>query len=347
MIKRVTALDVAKVAGVSRTTVSFVLNNVEGMRISDETRERVLKAVSELNYHPDANAIRMAKGKTSIIGFVLRQEADKAYADLFLPEVMRGISDVTNKKGYHILFAPIPPDKKDGGFYELIHERQADGLIISGPLANDEELIKLHKDGAPIVLLGKVADSNIPYVDVDNIQSAKKAVSHLIKLGHKQIAMITNASEVYTSCRDRIKGYKAALEEVNIAFDDSLISIGDRTPESGYNAIKSLLNISPRPTAIFIASDTVALGCMNALYQNGIRVPEDIAIVGFDDIPLSKFIAPPLTTIHLPAYGLGWGAANLLVQWLEDQPISNYKVILETQLIVRESCGSWMQKRQE
>jgi LacI family transcriptional regulator len=344
MTKRVTALDVAKTAGVSRTTVSFVLNNVEGMRISDETRKRVLKVAAELNYYPDATARRMAKGKTSIIGFVLRQEPDKAYADLFLPEVMRGISDVANEKGYHVLFAPIPPDENNKGFHKLIHERQADGLIISGPLAEDEELVQLYEDGAPIVLMGKLANANIPHVDVDNIESAKMAVSQLIKLGHKQIAMVTNASRKYTSCRDRLEGYKVALEEASIPFNEKYVVIGDRTPESGHHAMQSLLNISPRPTALFIASDTVALGCMNALYQNRIRVPEDVAIVGFDDIPLSKFIAPPLSTIRLPAYGLGWGAANLLVQWLEEKQIPTHEVILETELIVRESCGALIKK---
>jgi DNA-binding LacI/PurR family transcriptional regulator len=340
MNKRATAKDVADAAGVSRTTVSFVLNNIEGMRISEETRQKVLQAAEVLNYHPDASARSMVKGKTFILGFVIRQEPDKAYADLLLPEVMRGISEVASEHGYHMIFKPVPPEDEKNSLTTLFLEHQVDGLIVSGPLSKDQEIVDLFNAHAPIILQGRIDYPNIPSVDINNRKAAEKAVNHLISLGHRQIAFISNASLQYSSCKDRLSGYRRALENAGIIYDDALVFYGDRTPDSGYQAMKNILGSSLKPSAIFIASDTVALGSLNALYQQNIRVPEDIAIMGFDDIPLSKHLAPPLSTIHIPAYKLGWNAANLLINWLEQEETPQHDCILETELIVRESCGS-------
>ena len=337
--KRVTAKDVANAAGVSRSTVSFVLNNTEGMRISEETRKKVLRAAEELNYHPDASARSMVKGKTYILGFVIRQEPDKAYADLLLPEVMRGISEAAAEHNYHMIFKPVPPEDESNSLTTLFLEHQVDGLIVSGPLANDQEIVELFNANAPIILQGRIDYPDIPSVDINNRKAAEKAVNHLISLGHKEIAFLSNASLRYSSSKDRLTGYRRALEQAGIPYREDLVFFGDRTPDSGYRAIKSMLNSSIKPSAIFIASDTVALGCLNALYERNIRVPEDIAIMGFDDIPLSKHLAPPLSTIHIPAYELGWNAANLLIKWLDKKEIPGKDCILETELITRESCG--------
>ena len=340
MNKRITAKDVAEAAGVSRTTVSFVLNNVDGMRISEETRQKVLDAAEALNYHPDATARSMVKGKTFILGFVVRQEADKAYADLLLPEVMRGISEVAGEHGYHLLFKPVPPEDEKNSLTTLFLERQVDGLIGSGPLANDQEIVDLFNANAPIILQGRIDYPNIPSVDINNRKAAEKAMNHLIRLGHKRIAIITNASLRYSSSKDRLSGYRRALEGAGIPFDERLIFYGDRTPDSGFHAMKEILALNDRPTAVFIASDTVALGSLNALYQDYIRVPEDMAIMGFDDIPLSRHLAPPLSTINIPAHGLGWNAANLLIKWLDQGEVPDDDCILDTEIIIRESCGS-------
>ncbi len=347
MNKRATAKDVADAAGVSRSTVSFVLNNIEGMRISEETRQKVLKAAESLNYHPDASARSMVKGKTFIIGFVVRQEPDKAYADLLLPEVMRGISEVAAEHAYHMIFKPVPPEDESNSLTTLFLEHQVDGLIVSGPLANDQEIVDLFNTNAPIILQGRIDYPDIPSVDINNRKAAEKAVNHLISLGHKEIAFISNASLKYSSSKDRLMGYRRALENAGITFNNDLVFFGDRTPDSGYQAIKNMLQSSVKPSAIFIASDTVALGCLNALYEKNIRVPEDIAIMGFDDIPLSKHLAPPLSTIHIPAYQLGWNAANLLIMWLEKKDIPNKDCILDTELIIRESCGLHQKEKKE
>ena len=343
MIKRVTAQDVAKAAGVSPTTVSFVLNNIEGMRISRETRDRVLEVAKSLNYHPDSSAQKMARGKTSVIGLVLRQNPEKAYADLFIQDVMQGISNVIRENGYQLLFIPLPPEDKESDYGKLINERHVDGLIVSGPTDQDYELVDVFKEGAKIVLMGKIRGSNIPFIDIDNIKSAEIATAHLVSLGHTDIAMITNASMNYDSSKDRYEGFRNVLKKNKIALREEWVLLGDRTPESGYDAMQQLLSQKQLPSAVFIASDTVALGAMNACYEKNIKVPDDLAIVGFDDIALSRYVIPPLTTVHLPAYSLGLGAATMLIQQLNDEFIESNEIILQTKLVIRESSGKTIQ----
>ena len=342
MPKKVTAAEVAELAGVSRTTVSFVLNNVPGMRISDETRTRVIEAAQKLGYHPDATARRMVSGKTSVIGFVLRQSPDQVFADHFLPQVLSGLSQYASAEGYYTLFTPIPLDDTSGGYTRLVRERHVDGIVLSGPRSDDEELPKIHAEGAQIVLMGQLPYLDIPSIDVDNVGGAKQAVQHLLSLGNRRIAMITNAPTAYTASADRLAGYRQALEEAGLVYDSSLVRFGGFTPQSGYSAMSEILTLQPRPEAVFIASDTVALGAIQAIRQAGVRIPHDLALIGFDDIPLDEYIDPPLTTIHLPAFGLGWGAAELLIRLISGDVIRNRQVILETELVVRASCGAYL-----
>jgi DNA-binding LacI/PurR family transcriptional regulator len=339
MAKRSTAQDVADFAGVSRTTVSFVLNNVPGVRISEETRQRVVDAARQLEYHPDATARRMVTGRTNIIGFVVRQSPDQAFADYFLPQVLSGLSRAASAQNFHILIEPIPPEDQTGAYTRLIRERHVDGIVLSGPRFDDQELLRIHAEGAPVVLMGQLPNTGLPFVDVDNVGGAERATRHLIDLGHRRIALITNADPGYTASADRRAGYRRALEAAGIAYDESLVRYGDFTSQGGAAAMQSLLQLNPLPTAVFVASDTVALGALLALRNKRLRVPEDLALVGFDDVPPSEFIDPPLTTIRLPAYGLGWGAADMLIRLIAGEQVRQPMVILETELVVRKSCG--------
>jgi LacI family transcriptional regulator len=337
MAKRATAAEVAELAGVSRTTVSFVLNNVPGMRISEETRQRVILAAQKLNYHPDATARRMVMGQTHVIGFVLRQNPDQVGADHFLPQVLNGISQASASHGYHVLFEVIPPGDKSGAYMRLLNERHVDGIVLSGPRFDDIELLNVHIRGAPVVMLGQLPNSRIPYVDVNNIGGAQQATDHLIREGYQRIAMITNAPLDYTAAADRLAGYQQSLMLSNIPYDEALVRYGKFSPESGFDAMSELLELEPRPEAVFVASDTVALGALRAIRQHGLRIPEDIALCGFDDISLSKFIDPPLTTVALPAFGLGWGAAELVVRLIAAEDVMNPYLILDTELMIRQS----------
>jgi DNA-binding LacI/PurR family transcriptional regulator len=340
MPKRATAREVAELAGVSRTTVSFVLNNVPGMRISEETRQRVVEAARQLDYHPDATARRMVYGQTHVIGFVVRQSPDQVFADHFLPRVLSGLSRCATAQSYHILFEPIPPKDETGAYARLVRERHVDGIVLSGPRFDDQELLKIHAEGAYVVLMGQLPGTGIPSVDVDNIGGARIATQHLIGLGHRDIALITNAPPAYTASADRLAGYRHTLEAAGMVYQEKFVRYGNFTPQSGFDAMSSLLALKPYPTAVFVASDTVALGALQAIRQRGLHVPEDLALVGFDDIPLAEFVDPPLTSVHLPAYGLGWGAADLLIRLIAGEEIRDPHIVLETELVARESCGA-------
>lgn len=337
--KRVTAQDVARLAGVSRTTVSFVLNNVTDMRISEETRQKVLEAARLLNYHPDAVARRMVTGQTRVLGFVLRQSPEQAFADLFLPQVLNGLSQAAARQGYQVLFEPIPPDQPNTMYARLVNERHVDGIILSGPRFDDEDLLRLHREGAALVLIGRLPDVEIPYVDVDNIGGARMATEYLIRKGHRRIGLITNAPLSYTASAERLAGYRQALEAAGLPFDETLVRCGNFTPQSGYQAMTDLLQVCPLPTAVFVASDTVALGALQAIRHAGLQIPTDISLIGFDDIPLAGFLDPPLTTVHLPAFNLGWEAAEMLLQRLQTEEASPFYRLLATHLVERESCA--------
>jgi LacI family transcriptional regulator len=336
MSQRSTSRDVARLAGVSRTTVSLVLNEVPGVRISEITRLRVLEASRELNYYPDIAGRNLVSGKSNTLGLILRQSPEQVFTDALLPQVLLGIEQAILKYGFHVLLKLLKPEDKTG-YMRLINENHVDGVILSGPRMDDSEIIHLHENGFPIMLMGQLPGCGIPYVDVDAEIGAVWAVQHLISLGHKRIAMITNASLDYTSAQQRHSGYLKALQEAGINPDGNYLQLGNYTPASGYAAMDKLLQLSPTPTAIFISSDVVAMGAMLAIKHRGLRIPEDIALVGFDDIPLAEYFDPPLTTIHIPAYGLGWAAGERLVRIIKKEELEMQSELLEAELIIRQS----------
>lgn len=340
MARRVSSWDVARLAGVSRTTVSFVLNNVPGMRISDETRKRVLEAAKELDYHPNAVARRLVTGKTQILAYVERQTPELAFADAFMPQVLRGVHDAASAYNYEVLFAPIPLGIGNGRFLRLLRGRHVDGIILSGPRTDDEELRELIDNQSPIVLQGQWPGQNVASVDVDNVMAAREATEHLIRLGHKRIGMIIHTPKAYTAGKARLRGYRQALEDHGIIYDESIVTFANFSPVSGEEALRSLIEVKPTPSAFFVSSDTVAMGVLQSAQEMDFRVPEDLAIVGFDDIPMSVYLHPPLTTVHLPAYGIGWAAADLLIRLIDKEETLETNVLLDTELVVRESCGA-------
>ncbi len=334
--KRATSQDVAELAQVSRTTVSFVLNGAAGISIPDETRQRVLDAARKLNYHPDAAGRRLATGKTHVIGLVVSQTPDRVAVDAFLPQVMHGLHQAAQQRRYHILFHAQEPGQ-DWLYTHLIRERHVDGIVLSGPRTDDTELVKLYHEGVPIMLMGQLPRSNIPFIDADNSGGAQMAVEHLLGLGHSRIGIITNAPLTYTASRDRLAGYKEALKARGIKLDKRLVRTGDFTEASGEAAMNNLLKLSPHPTAVFVASDVVALGALRAIKRRGLRVPDDVSLVGFDDVPAASYVEPPLTTVRLPAYGIGWGAAERLIRLIAGEELDQLGVLLETELVVRDS----------
>jgi DNA-binding LacI/PurR family transcriptional regulator len=337
---RPTQQQIAEEAGVSRTTVSLVLNDVPDVRVSPETRQRILKVAQRLNYYPHAAARRLVSGKTSTIGLVWHRGPNPAYRDAFIPGFLQGVARAAHKYGYHVLFRPIEPNEPDSSYVELARSRHIDGFILSGPRSDDAHLLKLHAERFPIVLHGQLPGTDILSVDIDNVQGARVAVNHLLALGHRRIGIITNAPLVYTASQQRMEGYNQALEQTDIVYDECLVQEGNFDGESGQSAMQDLLACDPPPTAVFVASDMVAMGALQAIRDRGLHVPEDIAIVGFDDITAARFVTPALTTVRVPTFGLGWSAAEMLIDLIKQDVITQTHTFLETELIVRDSCGA-------
>jgi LacI family transcriptional regulator len=335
--KRATSQDVADLAGVSRTTVSFVLNNVKGMNISSETRQKVLEAAERLSYIPDASAQALASRRTKAIGLVMTRSPHHIATDAFLPQIIGGLMDVVKERKLRLLIESVEAEHQDRAYLELARAKHIDGMILLTPRIDDAGLKKLAQVDIPTVLMGELAGTNLYSVDVDNRLAAQNAVEYLIKIGHTKIACITNAPQNFTSGFDRMLGYKDALLSAGISFDDRLLRYGDFDPQSGYKQMKSLLS-GRLFTAVFVASDNVAMGAKAALREAGLRVPEDISMIGFDDIPWAQYSDPPLTTIRLPAQKLARTACVVLMDLLQGIEPATRQQILDTELVIRKSC---------
>jgi DNA-binding LacI/PurR family transcriptional regulator len=338
--RRVTSRDVAARAGVSRTTVSFVLNDVPDANISQGTRQRVLQAARELGYVPDAAARSLASRRTHTLGLILVRNQSHIAADAFLPQVIHGLAASTRPAGFHLLLESVEDIRSPDAYIYLVRAKHIDGIVLSGPRSDDSQLTSLVSEGFPVVLLGQLPDTPACFVDVDNRSAARGAVEHLIGLGYQRIACITNAAPEYTGSADRLAGYRDALQAAALPYDEQLVRFGDFAPESGYFAAHSLLQEITPPIALFVASDVVAFGAMAAIRERGLTIPDDVALVGFDDIPLARYVDPPLTTVRLPAAELGRQAGIMIINLIQNGQVPLRNKMLETDLIVRASCGT-------
>jgi DNA-binding LacI/PurR family transcriptional regulator len=338
--KRVTSQDVARLAGVSRTTVSVVLNNVQGISISPATRQRVIEAARSLGYVPDAAAQALVSGRVRIIGLILVRHSYHISSDAFIPQILEGLFDIIHEHDLRLIIDIVNPEHQGQAYLQLVRAKRIDGILFSGPLADDEALQVLEETNFPTVILGQMAKSALCFVDVDNCSAAHKAVSHLVQLGHTRIACITNAPPSYSAAVDRLQGYKQALTDCKIAFDPSLVRYGDFTIESGYRQMANLIERQWPFSAVFVASDTLALGAKAAIRERGLNVPDDIALIGFDDLPMAKYMEPALTTVHLPAKQLAIEACELLIRLMNGEKLDCKRLILDVDLVIRDSCGS-------
>jgi LacI family transcriptional regulator len=335
--KRVTSQDVANLAGVSRTTVSFVLNDVKGFNISPETRQKVMSAAESLNYVPDATAQALASRRAKAIGLVMTRSPHHIATDAFLPQIIGGMMEVIKDNKLRLLIEYVEVEHQDRAYLELARAKHIDGMILLTPRLNDAGLKKLEQVDIPTVLMGHLEGSNLYSVDVDNQLAAQQGVQHLLDLGHTQIACITNAPPSYAATPDRVAGYRNALIAAGITPDEGLIRYADFDPQSGYAQTKSLLESGNKFTAIFVASDNVAIGVKAALREAGMRIPEDISLVGFDDIPWAQYADPPLTTVHLQAQEMARKACLMLMDLLQGKEPDIKQQIIETHLVVRKS----------
>ena len=334
--RRPTSADVAALAGVSRTTVSFVLNGRD-TSISPATRARVLQAAQQLGYHPHAPARQLAGGRSSTLGLVVRQSPEQLAGDALLPETLRGLTAAARSSGFRVIVEAI--NGGDSAYADLLRSRRVDGLILSGPRSDDPDLKALVREGFPVVLQGSLPGVLVPSVDVDNVAGARGAVEHLLAEGCRRIGCITNATLAYTAARERTEGWRQAMAAAGLDAPDAWLEEGGFGASSGYRAMNALLARVPDLDAVFVASDVVALGAIGALRAAGRGVPDDMSVVGFDDVPLAAFFDPPLTTVHLPAYELGHAAGVALLDRISEPTVPGRR-LLPTELVVRASTGS-------
>jgi LacI family transcriptional regulator len=299
----------------------------------------VIQAAEELGYVPDAAARALASRRTQIVGLLLARSPHHLASDAFIIQILDGLIHVVRENGMRLMTDIVEPHHQEGAYLELVRAKRIDGIILSGPRFDDEALHALEKDGFPTVIMGQLPETSLYSVDIDNYAAARTAVAHLINLGHHRIACITNASMNYTAAAERLRGYRGALETAGLQYAEELVCFGDFDPQSGYEQMKSLLDLKPDPTAVFVASDVVAFGAMAAIKEHGLAIPGDIALVGFDDVPFARFVDPPLTTVNLPATDLARRSCEVLFQLIRREQPKERHILLDAHLVVRQSCG--------
>lgn len=335
--RRPTQADVARAAGVSQSLVSRVLNGDEAISVPDETRERVLRVINELDYVPNSGARGLRKGRTSTVALVIPDITNPFY-----PELERGIQDVAERRGYDVItYNTDGLVDKERNSLRLLRQGRVDGAVITTFHLSVEDLAPLAAMGTPVVLLGRwptEADGQpIDSVFIDNVAAARTAVSRLIQAGHRRIGMLAGRPGS-AMADERVAGYRQALADFAIAWDDDLVEVGDFEEAGGERATERLLTSSPRPSAIFAANDLMALGAVTVLRRRGLRIPDDVALIGFDDIPEARRVTPPLTTVSQFQKRLGQRAAELLLERIEgDGPAHGRSQECPYQLVARAS----------
>jgi DNA-binding LacI/PurR family transcriptional regulator len=330
----VTIYDVAKQAGVSVATVSRYINR--NAPVSAEVAERLEKVMAELKYIPHAAARHLASRKTRVIGLLLTNVDN----DFFAP-LVSGIEKVVRKHGYNFLVATYHTDSR-GSVPPPIGRHNTDGLLVFADTLTDKNLVALHEGNFPIVLIHRTppVSLNIPSVTVENKLATHRLIEHLIVQHKKKRILFLRGPVHQEDSYWREVGYKSALEAHGIAFDKKLVLVGEFESEIAYRAVNQFLTDRKRPAfdAVFAGDDNAAIGVINALAEHGYRVPKDIAVVGFDDLRLSAFLTPSLTTVRAPTENVGRIAAEQLFRMLENQSTDG-AVILPTEIIFRRSCG--------
>ena len=330
--------DIARRVGVSRSTVSRVVNNHPN--ISDEVRARVLTVINETGYQPNAAARSLVSQRSQTLGLVLPHAVSAFFTDPYFPHLLKGISEACNQHDYALAFFLITSKDDEKKIFNKVSNRSfLDGVLVQSGHHGDQEIIGCLVDAKiPQVILGRpYRADNVSFVNVDNVKGAYTAVSHLIRLGRRRIATITGPLES-TAGSDRRDGFLMALKERGFNDDKDLLIEGDFTEQGGYYAMQSLLR--KNPDAVFVASDVMAVGAIRAIQESGRRVPEDVAVVGFDDVPLSTMTDLELTTIRQPVIETGVRAVEVLIDLIENGVDFPQHIILDTKLVVRSSCGS-------
>ncbi len=326
--------DVAARAGVSIATVSRVVNGSQNL--SPETRSRVLKAIKELNYQPSRVAKRLRSRSISgkLIGILIPDIQNPFYVD-----VLRGVEDVAYMNNYALIMCNFGQDeKKERMYLDILRSEAVDGLLAAPAREDDPEVTRLVKGGLPIVCIDRgLTGVDVDMVMVNNRKGAFLAVDHLAKAGYRRIAYLSG-HPVIPSSRQREQGYLEALEANGLRVDHDLIKYGDSKYESGVLLCDQLMGSPKPPDALFTGNNLITLGALETIHRRGIRIPSEVAIIGFDDMFWSNSLFPPLSAVRQPAVEIGKRAAELLIQRINDPKRSCIQMILNPELMIRKSC---------
>lgn len=307
-----TIKDVAQKANVSIATVSRVLHNLGGY--SDKTKKKVDQTIKELGYQPNAIARGLINKRTQTIG-VMFPDVSSAFSS----DLLHGIDEIAHDRNYSVMVCHTDQDgKRTLKYLQLLREKQVDGIIFSSEVLKKEYYDVLENMKVPVVLVSSQTDyANVPYVKVDDYQASYDAVMYLISKGHRKIAMISGTKGDPIAGTPRVEAYRKALEAHGISFDSRYLVYGDFLYESGSRAMEVLLRKTPEVTAVFAASDEMAIGALSTVTKHGMNVPEDISIMGYDDLRLAQMVTPSLTTVRQPLYDMGKLASEKLIYMIE------------------------------
>ncbi len=328
-----TIKDVAKKAGVSVATVSRVFN--ASGPVSAKAIERVRDVASALRYVPHVGARSLITSRTNCVGVLLPD----LYGEFF-SEVIRGMDQTAQQHGFHLLLSSAHNGKRELEGAMRAMRGRVDGMIIMSPHLDEAALIANLPSTVPVVLIScRVKDGDYDSIVIDNARGAQQMVAHLVSQGHRRVAIIRGA-EGNHDASERLRGYRRALRDADLAADPSLELSGDFTEASGHRAVAQALSLADPPTAIFAANDAMAIGAVSALRDLGRRVPEDVAVGGFDDIPIARYMNPALSSVHVPISEMGARATQRIIEALTGTPSrKRRREVLPTQLIVRASTN--------
>lgn len=334
----ITIEEIAQLANVSRATISRVLNNHPNVRTV--VRERVLRVINEQGYVPSAAAKSLASRRTHVIGLLIPSTVSEIFADPFFGAAIQAITEASMQAGYFVMLSMVTVDMEHGFYERILRSRHFDGMLMLSSHIDDPILPLLRRDKLPLVSIGSHPYyPDLSWVDAQQREGAHWAVTHLINLGHRRVATITGPLYMVAGL-ERRDGYKQGLLESDLPILPELMVEGTWTQESGYRAMQQLLALSHPPTAVFVASDTMAVGAIRAINEVGRKVPADVALVSFDDLPLASYANPPLSSVRQPIGEMGAAAVKMLIDQIERAEPRGQHVRFPVELIVRDSCGS-------
>lgn len=338
-------VDVARAGNVSVATVSRVLTGSPG--VGDETRQRIRALVAELGYHPHDVARRLVTRTTGHIMVAGAQTPGQIHAQPILGDLFGGIEERLRALGYRCTVISRSDLEQDSEGLRLVKERSVDGAILIGTMLNDSFTSELLREEFPLVTIGRcLGTMNTCYVDIDNVGGAHTAVQTLIGLGHERIAHVCGSLETTVGV-ERLEGYRRALLDAKLEYREDLVVKGGGNRAAAYENISEfLLHCAIRPTGIFVFNDHLALAVLRAVRDRGLRVPDDISLIGFDDDDASRYLDPPLASIGAPIIEMGRLAAEMVVQLVRGEKVTRPQVILPTTLLMRDSVKPWRESRE-